>query len=219
MFSFEFFFVFFSRLVGKLRSIALIFWCRNVFFRYETITKCYWNEIAYTFSLSGSLGTTGAFLVVVLSLVERDFTAKCNRLKASWFDALLVPVIFFEATFLNMARDFLKQLRYSYRFLTFFTFCFSAIVVTNAIQLLGLVLFWWRRPYYRIVMKFSQRLYSSNILVATYLFTPLCIELSGCHQGLTRNTFAPIMVPSVFLTTGQSSNIHWLVVRLDSGRF
>lgn len=62
----------------------------------------------------------------------------------------------------------------------------------NIVQLWGIVLLPFR-PLYRRYMRFSQRLFGSLMLVVTYILAPLQINLSGCHQELQADTFAPIM--------------------------
>lgn len=69
---------------------------------------------------------------------------------------------------------------------------FLGILAINLVQLPGRLLFPLRKVY-RNYMRFTQRLFGSLILTLTFIFSPLSINLTGAHQGLKSNTFAPII--------------------------
>lgn len=68
-----------------------------------------------------------------------------------------------------------------------------ASLAISVIQILGLFLLIVSRHSYRTLMRFSQRLFGSLVLMVTYIYAPLRIEITGCHQELKKSTFAPIM--------------------------
>jgi lysocardiolipin and lysophospholipid acyltransferase len=81
---------------------------------------------------------------------------------------------------------------YSIRMMAFLSMMLGCSCIINCLQFLGLFLR-ISRPHYRTYMRFTQRLFGSLILVATYLFAPLQIILTGHHQDLNSSSFVPIM--------------------------
>lgn len=68
----------------------------------------------------------------------------------------------------------------------------SGIVLVNLLQFPGFFLLPWRRQY-RSWMKVSQRVFGSLLIVTTFLFAPLQIIVTGCHQHLQHETFSPMI--------------------------
>jgi lysocardiolipin and lysophospholipid acyltransferase len=86
----------------------------------------------------------------------------------------------------------MTPLLYYLRGFAFFWIIFSGSAMINTIQFLGypLVL---SRPHYRAYMRYTQRLYGSLLLISTYIFAPLQIIMTGCHEELNRGSFVPII--------------------------
>jgi hypothetical protein len=78
-----------------------------------------------------------------------------------------------------------------FRAISFGIIFLIGIISINIVQLPGRFLPF--RLFYRNYMRFTQRLFGSLILILTFLFTPLSINLTGAHQGLSRNSFNPII--------------------------
>ena len=88
-----------------------------------------------------------------------------------------------------------KPILYLFRSISFLSVLVLCSIAINAVQAWGfLFLFALSRPFYRLSMRFTQRLFGILILFCTFLYSPLQIVLTGAHQELNQDSFAPIMV-------------------------
>ncbi|KAJ3348944.1 hypothetical protein HDU91_006445 [Kappamyces sp. JEL0680] len=85
-----------------------------------------------------------------------------------------------------------SPVHYYFRAISFASLIFGCSCIIYLLQLAGLFLY-PVRPVYRNHMRFTQRLFGSLIIVATFLFAPLSIELTGSHEALKQTSFVPIM--------------------------
>ncbi|KAI8894813.1 acyltransferase-domain-containing protein [Globomyces pollinis-pini] len=86
----------------------------------------------------------------------------------------------------------MESLIYYVRVVAFIWLILGVSFAINIVQLPGLLLY-FSRPHYRTWMRFTQRLFGSLVIVATYLFAPLQIVMTGEHVHLNRKSFVPIM--------------------------
>jgi lysocardiolipin and lysophospholipid acyltransferase len=68
----------------------------------------------------------------------------------------------------------------------------SGIVLVNLLQFPAFFLLPWRKLY-RSWMKVTQKVFGGLLVVLTILFAPLKIIVTGCHQHLEKDTFAPMI--------------------------
>lgn len=88
-----------------------------------------------------------------------------------------------------------KPIHYLFRSISFLSVLVLCSIAINAVQAWGfLFLFALSRPFYRLFMRFTQRLFGILILFCTFIYSPLQIVLTGAHQELNQDSFAPIMV-------------------------
>jgi hypothetical protein len=86
----------------------------------------------------------------------------------------------------------MTPIEYYLRAIAFCWVIFMSSFLINMLQFIGLPLA-LSRPHYRAFMRYTQRLYGSMLLVVSYIFAPLQIIITGCHEELNRTSFVPII--------------------------